>query len=353
VADSVSAPCAVSLEKEASQRIFDLTLQLESKNALSAGEFTSILHSLDALLATGSSTKASACFRNQPEVREHYQQWFSHQATNTIENARNRLDRTCRRGTDMLIRSHTQRISAAVSYKRLAKAAALADRFEKNLRENPMVSNCRPAQDRVRELLNSYIPNIKNQAAIPVVLQKFESAYLQVAVPLAAAEDALKTRGNSTVPVPLLLESPEGQALIRTQIDQCLTYGHALIELGADATTTIASPSDTTLSLEAAHTFCEQTKVSLEPRLDRFVQHNQAFREATLNRWVRSNIKGWDMEKVFNAKGRPVQDAVLGGGAILWTYQRTKTGRCLQVRFSPRGKKINEQQVSCAARPTN
>ncbi len=338
--------CETALEKAASRHIFDLKLELGRTNALSANEFAGIEASLRVLLATNTSTSAKRCHAQYPAQRKRYQSWFSQQAGSLAKQARERLDRTCSRRTEMFIQAHKHRVDTAVAANRLAKAAQLAGKMEEGLRNDLMIRQCESTKEDVGVLLSSYIPSIKNQAALPHVISKMSEAYFGAHDTLEAAQAALQSSGRSLTAAPTATETPEGQAALREQLNQCRSNGRALIELGADADLSLHSAAGDSEQLASAIAYCQAETPKLDHALARFEAHNIAYRTTILKRWLRTNIKSWSMEKVYNAKGRPWAQST-NGGSIQWTYQE-RGGSCLQVRFSAKGKKLGEKSLACA-----
>lgn len=338
--------CEIALESSASEKIFDLKIELGRTNALSRDEFSSIRDSLDALLANATSPAAKACFSQYRVQKQRYAAWFAQQAGSVTREAKVRLGRTCGRQTDMFIRSHRNRIDSEVRRKHLAKAAQLATEMQKGIEGDPMIRDCEGMQKRLGVILNYYIPGIQNQAALPQVLSRLGKAHHAVRSTLDEANSALQTSGRTMVLAPISLESEEGREALQSRLAQCKTYGKTLIDIGAAADILVPSPSGESHALQNVRAFCSQAAASLETTIPKLIAHNTRFREAELLRWRRTNLKTWSMEKVFNARGRPIADSKRPGGAILWTYQ-AEAGKCLRIQFTPAGKKVGEETQSC------
>jgi hypothetical protein len=342
-------PCELEIEKTASQLIFDLSLELGRKNALSTNEFAGIRASLDALESNGNSAAARSCFRQFPNQKERYGAWMQRQARDVVKRAEKRLNQVCARRTTIFIHGYKLRLDDALAKNRLAKAARLAKKLQTGLESDPMIRRCGATRDEVGELLGSYIPSILNQAALPKVGSQMSRAYFSSQATLSASIEALQSSGKGLRPVPLSLESEVGQTRLREQLTQCLAYSKAMLELGAANTSTITSEEGESQTVEAARAFCERVDDQLPELMDKFLAHNSTYHETMLQRWRRVSIKGWGMEKVFNAKGRPLAESTLGGGAITWTY-RSEAGSenpCVIYRFTARGKVLGERAIAC------
>ncbi len=339
-------PCETALEKAASRNIFDLKLTLGRTNALSTDEFAGIEASLRVLLASNASESAKRCHGRYPAQQKRYQAWFAQRASPLVKQARERLDRTCSRRTKMFIQAHKHRVDTAIAANRLAKAAALAGAMEDGLRNDRMIRQCKSTKKDVGVLLTSYIPSVKNQAALPHVIHKMSEAYFAAHDTLEAGQAALQSSGRSLIAAPAATETAKGHAALRKQLSQCESNGKALLELGASASLPLHSPTGSSEQLASAIAYCQAATPTLAHALTRLKAHNIAYRATTLKRWLRTNIKGWSMEKVYNAKGRPWAQST-NGGAIQWTYQE-QDGSCIEVRFSAKGKKLGEKSLACA-----
>ncbi|MCP4446973.1 MAG: hypothetical protein GY811_16730 [Myxococcales bacterium] len=341
-----STPCETALESSTSQRIFDLKLELGRTNALSRDEFSSIRRSLDALMGVGTSPAAKKCFAQYPVQRQRYRIWLARHAGEIIKQALSRLNRTCSRRADMFIRTHRNRIDAAIGAKRLAKASKLADKMREGIINDSMIVNCEAVKSRLGIILNDYLPSIRNQAALPKVMGKMSSAYFGAFETVEASMAALQTSGRSMAPAPRALESAEGRAELNRQLSQCTSYAVALGELGAGPKTVLFSPSGATAKLGVAERWCAGAATGVDVTATRVSAHNESYRQAVLARWLRTNIKTWSMEKVYNSRGRPVAESTTADGSILWTY-KGDAGQCVRIRFTSRGKKTGEQPLSC------
>ncbi len=344
-------PCEIALEASASQRIFDLKIELGRTNALSRDEFSSIRSSLDALLANGSSAAAKKCFSQYQVQKQRYETWFAHQAGDVAREAEIRLGRTCDRQTDMFIRSHRNGIDSAIRRRRLATAAELATDMQKGIMNDPMIRDCKGMQNRLSIILKYYIPKIQNQAAQPQLLANLGKAQDGARQILDKAQQALQTSGRKMMLAPAVLETVEGQEALRGHFATCKTYVKTLAEIGAVPESRVPSPlgSYTVADVKA---FCSQGIDSLDGLVAKVVAHNTEYRAADLLRWRRTHLKTWSMEKVFNAKGRPSAESKNPAGAILWTYAG-EDGQCTRIQFSSAGKKVGEQAQSCSVLSSN
>jgi hypothetical protein len=338
-------PCEIALETSASQRIFDLKIELGRTNALSRDEFSSIRSSFDALLANGSSVAAKKCFSQYTVQGQRYEAWFAQQAGAVSREAELRLSRTCGRQTDMFIRSHRNGIDKEVRRRRLAKAAELATNMQKGIMNDPMIRDCKGMEKRLGIILKYYIPGIQNQAARPQLLDNLGKAHDEARSTLEEAHKALQTSGRKMMLAPISLESKRGQDEFRSQLGQCKTYLKNLAEIGAPLATGVPSPLGS-YTVQDVQEFCSQATDSLTSVAAEVIAHNAKHRSAELLRWRRTSLKTWGMEKVFNAKGRPIAESKSPGGAILWTYAG-EAGQCLRITFTSAGKKVDEQAQSC------
>lgn len=341
-------PCELEVEKAASHLVFELSLELGRKNALSTNEFAGIRASLDSLEANAESLAARSCYRKFPDQRRRYQAWMQRQTRDVVKQALRRLNQVCTRRTNIFVHGHNLRITAALAKKRLAKAAHLAAQLREGLESDPMIRRCQASKDMVDKLLSSYIPSIENQAALPKVREKLSQAYFASQATLTASIDALHSSGKGLVPVPLSLELKAARTRLREQLTQCQAYANAMLELGASGESQVQSEEGESQTVEAARSFCERADKQLPELMDRFLAHNRAYHETMLARWRRTSIKGWGMEKVFNAKGRPLLQSA-AGATITWTFPSDEgaTHACVIYRFSARGKLLGERGIRC------
>lgn len=352
-ADSLpeAEPCEIALEASASQRIFDLKIELGRTNALSRDEFSSIRTSLDALLANGSTAAAKKCFAQYEVQKQRYETWFAHQAGDVAREAEIRLGRTCDRQTDMFIRSHRNGIDSAIRRRRLAKAAELATDMQKGIMNDPMIRDCKGMQKRLSILLNYYIPKIQNQAAQPHLLASLGKAQDAARQVLDEAQRALQTSGRKMMLAPVALETAEGQEALRSSLRTCKTYVKTLAEVGAAPGARVPSQLGS-YTVADVNAFCSQGSDVQDGLVAKVVAHNTAYRAADLLRWRRTHLKTWSMEKVFNAKGRPIAESKSPAGAVLWTYAGSD-GQCTRIQFTSAGKKVGEQAQSCPVLSSN
>ncbi|MBL4636780.1 MAG: hypothetical protein JKY56_23215 [Kofleriaceae bacterium] len=203
--------CEQELEREASQLIFDLTLELGRHNSLSSDEFSRIEKPLQTLRAHGQSPQALSCFGQYPFQKERYENWFRLQSHKVVTKTGQRLNQVCARQTRIFITTKKLHIDSAVAKNRLAKASKLAAQMEKSLRKSPMMSQCPTTKKRVDRLLGSYLPEVINQAALPKVLGDMSKSYFQAKHKVDAGMLALQSEGATMVPVPGSLDQAQGE----------------------------------------------------------------------------------------------------------------------------------------------
>lgn len=207
-----------------------------------------------------------------------------------------------------------------------------------------MIARCAATADEIHHLRTAYLPSILNQAALPEVTDNMTSAFAASRTSLEAVRDALGSDARLTA-APEELESAAGQEALRANLANCVAYGRALVELGADLQLELAF-GDQFIPRGLAVDFCERAGETLDSTFSTILAHNKEYRKILLDRWRRLSLKGFGMEKVFEERGRPQAESVLGGGAIVWEYQAGDA--CSQVRFTPRGKLMDEKKVTCA-----
>lgn len=336
--------CELKVKKHASEIIFDLKLVLDRKNALSRDEFPQIRGALDTLEQYGNSDLAKQCFRTYPDQKLRYNRWLQQQTGEVVAAANQRLDATCSRRTRMFINSNTLRINAAIAGNHLALAARYAKSMRVEMDSDAMIARCAPTADEINRLRTDYLPSILNQVALPEVIDKMTSAFGASRTGLDMVGDALRSSEGQLMPAPEELESVKGQEALRANLSNCIDYGRALVKLGADPHLELNFAGQT-VPRELAVDFCERAAEALDSTFSAIVGHNEGYRKMVLNRWRRASLKGFGMEKLFEARGRPQAEWTLGGGAIVWEYQADNG--CSQVRFTPRGKLMDEKIVAC------
>lgn len=343
-----AATCGQTLEKEASLLIFDLTLELEKHNSLSAREYSRIQQSLQTLENHIRTPQALSCFRKHRFQKERYQEWLRLQSHKVITRTTERLHQVCARQTRIFVTTQKLHIDSAVAKNRLARAAKLATKMEQTLRTSPMMSRCPPTQRSVDQLLENYLPEVKNQAALPKVRGDMVVRYVSAKAKLDAAFAALETTSTKMIAVPNELDTKLGSTALAKDLEQCSLYAGILKDLGAKTDSSLSSELGT---LGNATEYCRTKASELPSLLPRIVAHNNAYKSRELQQWQRRSIKGWGMEKVFNSKGRPIAESQSPSG-LLWVFSDESVAdkakaACTTYRFSSRGKLLGNRSSTC------
>lgn len=340
--------CALELERRGAALVFDLQLELDRQNALSGDEFGRIRAAAVALRSLGDAPDARRCLE-RPAAAARYQRWERRHATPMLQHADRRLSRVCTRRTRELVSIARLKIDRAVADRRFAAAARHADALELSLRQSDAVRQCDATADEVRALLEDFIPSVRAHAAIPEVSAKLTVGYHAARRTWEAAEMALQTAGRATELAPVELERPEGRARYREALERCVAYAGALRELGAAPDHRLDDPhrAGEWVTVDEAAATCRELQAGADRLFGRVIQHNTEQRLFETARWVRVSLKGWDMEVAYRERGRPIAET-RRGGQHLWTFRSgADDDRCLELRFSSRGKELGRRAVPC------
>ncbi|RMH40186.1 MAG: hypothetical protein D6689_14550 [Deltaproteobacteria bacterium] len=339
-ADDVEV-CVDVVQREYARRLMDVSLAMRARTASKRAQFVALRGAVWRFEALAGEADVRACEARSPIAARRFAA-LREQAADDLARARARLAKLCVRTATTEIERRKLRIDAALARGRLAEASREADALDEAIASDPVIAQCDAAAERIEAVRAEYLAGVRAQVALPRVLRTLADDYSEIARTWDAARAALATSGRTIRPVPEALVGEDGQRAFAERVARCRTGARAAVELGARGDTPVA---DTTVA--AAADLCAEVESAVDRLFARAVAHNARYAEVQRKRWEYRNLRGWDMQKLYQERGRPLAVDIAANDAVFWTFREGDS--CVRYWFSPRGKLRGHKPAECPA----